>query len=84
MTKVNAIKCLKCGDTIYSRAVHDFRQCSCGECFIDGGFEYVRIGGDEKNWKSKKINVNATKKELYDDWNTRTDKFGKIKGDKND
>ena len=84
MTKVNAIKCLKCGDTIYSRAGHDFRQCSCGECFIDGGFEYVRIGGDEKNWKSKKINVNATKKELYDDWNTRTDKFGKIKGDKND
>lgn len=44
--KRNAIKCLKCGDIIESKSVHDFQQCSCGAAFIDGGHEYVRIGGN--------------------------------------
>jgi len=77
--KVNAIECQKCKDTIYSRAGHDFRYCSCKEVFIDGGFDYTRIGGEKKMFKEKTIEVKATKKELYDDWNTRADKFGVIK-----
>jgi len=42
--KVSAIVCLKCQDLLWSRSRHDFRQCSCGACFIDGGREYTRIG----------------------------------------
>lgn len=78
--KVNAIKCKLCGDKIYSRANHDFHWCSCGSVAIDGGFEYVKICGDEKNYKVMKINVDATKQELYVDWNHGIDKFGIIKG----
>jgi len=35
--KVMAMKCLLCGDTIFSRARHDYVMCSCGQCSIDGG-----------------------------------------------
>lgn len=37
--------CSKCGDHVLSLGRHDFVKCSCGESFIDGGFEYVRYGG---------------------------------------
>ena len=40
----NAIKCKWCGDVIESKSVHDFVQCSCGSCFVDGGLEYCRRG----------------------------------------
>lgn len=41
----NAIRCLKCGDIIESGSVHDYRECSCGSCAIDGGHDYVKITG---------------------------------------
>ena len=28
--------------------VHDKKVCKCGACFIDGGNEYTRVGGDFK------------------------------------
>lgn len=37
MIRINGIKCLLCGDTLYSRTGHDFRFCSCGNIFVDGG-----------------------------------------------
>lgn len=40
----NALKCLDCGDTIESTHRHDWRQCSCGHAFVDGGTEYLRRG----------------------------------------
>lgn len=40
----NAIQCKHCGDIIESKSVHDFRMCSCGACFVDGGLEYCRRG----------------------------------------
>ena len=45
----NAIRCKKCGDVIESESVHDYQECSCGACFVDGGHEYVRFGGDLEN-----------------------------------
>ncbi|MBQ2835748.1 MAG: hypothetical protein IJE68_02810 [Clostridia bacterium] len=42
------IKCLKCNDIIESLSKHDFKYCKCKACFIDGGSEYTRIGGDFK------------------------------------
>lgn len=39
--KVNAGKCLKCGEILISWFQHDFQQCKCGQ-FVDGGFVYCR------------------------------------------
>ena len=39
---VNKIRCLKCGDTIESVSVHDFKWCKCGAVAVDGGLEYLK------------------------------------------
>lgn len=39
-------KCGKCGDIIESTYRHDFKRCSCGSIFVDGGNDYFRCGGD--------------------------------------
>lgn len=83
--KVKAIKCNNCGDTIYSRAVHDFHWCSCKKCAVDGGLDYFRITGKLKDWKVVDLNVlddltdKDARKVLYDDWNTKTDNYGLLK-----
>ena len=44
----NQIKCLKCGDIIESKTVHDLRACSCKAVAVDGGLQYrQRIGNPE-------------------------------------
>lgn len=51
--KRNAAKCLRCGDVIESKHVHDFVTCSCGCISVDGGKEYLRrvldqgVGSDD-------------------------------------
>ena len=79
--KISAVICKACGDTIFSRAHHDFHYCSCGKTFVDGGFDYIRYGFDPSigrpDWVE--IEVEATETELCQDWNYRTDKFGTIK-----
>ena len=42
MIVYNRIKCKKCGDIIESMNRHDFKWCSCGECAVDGGHDYLR------------------------------------------
>ena len=44
MTKIikNAIQCKMCGEVIESKHVHDFVQCKCGACAVDGGHDYLR------------------------------------------
>jgi len=42
----NAIRCLKCNNVIESKHRHDLQRCPCGACFVDGGNDYRRIGGD--------------------------------------
>ena len=39
---VNKIKCKKCGNVIESTYTHDYKQCPCGSCAVDGGHEYLR------------------------------------------
>ena len=80
--KITAMECLKCNDIIFSRTRHDYRKCTCGAVSIDGGFDYVKTSGNGKFTQMRFINVRATKKELYKDWNTQKDKFGIIKGEK--
>ena len=43
----NAAKCNHCGDVIESTHVNDFKECSCGRIFIDGGHDYLRWGAIE-------------------------------------
>jgi len=38
------LKCLVCGNEIQSKSRHDFVQCECGNCFVDGGNDYDRLG----------------------------------------
>lgn len=38
-------RCTKCGDVIESKYRHDFVMCKCGAIFLDGGHDYVRVGG---------------------------------------
>jgi len=81
-TEVTCIKCDKCGDIIYSRAVHDFHYCGCGEIYIDGGLDYTRFGSIGEMPKQFKLNVDADRATLYDDWGYRKNKYGIIKGGK--
>jgi|WetSurMetagenome_2_1015567.scaffolds.fasta_scaffold78352_3 hypothetical protein len=39
------IKCLKCGNILYSINRHHYHECSCLGCSIDGGRDYLKIGG---------------------------------------
>jgi len=48
---VNAIECQKCNYVIRSFSRHDFKSCSCGAVFVDGGEDYQRIGGHKDDWE---------------------------------
>ena len=39
---INAIQCKICGDVIESTYCHDYVECSCGACAVDGGHDYLR------------------------------------------
>jgi hypothetical protein len=82
MLTVHGLECLKCGDRIYSRARHDFRSCECGDIFVDGGFDYMRGGYKDKPPIDVEIDVDATIKELYDDWNLGRNLFGRVPEDR--
>ena len=71
MLTVNAICCPKCGDTIYSRARHDFHGCTCGSIFIDGGRDYMKVSAAPEIFaqlKTIKLELDVTDMQLYEDW----------------
>ena len=82
-TKVMAIVCPRCGDTIYSRARHDCRFCSCGcnGVGVDGGprLERVLWGKGISPPESFELEVDATEAELYRDWDCGRNKYGVIR-----
>ena len=45
----NAIRCNICGDEIESKHRHDYVECSCGACAVDGGHDYLRRCFKEKD-----------------------------------
>ena len=64
---------------MYSRARHDMRGCNCGGMFVDGGFDYLRVGGKNLSAIKHRVRyVNATRQELLEDWARMKDKFGLI------
>ncbi len=75
--KLKAIHCLNCNDIIYSRARQDFRYCSCGSVFVDGGRQYFKYGCvPDAEFKTTEIDVDISLDELYDDWNQMCDNYG--------
>lgn len=82
--QVSVIQCPECKEKIYSRTRHDFHWCHCGKVAIDGGFDYLKITGipvmsEPGKIKVDRIEINATKQELYEDWNSRKNNYGWIK-----
>ena len=55
--EVNSIKCKKCGDIIESKTVNDLKKCSCGAVAVDGGKEYLKRIGNEKDYEELSINI---------------------------
>ena len=45
----NAIQCKKCGDIIESHYRHDYVQCKCGSCAVDGGHDYLRRSAADRS-----------------------------------
>lgn len=86
--RVWTITCPQCGKEMYSRAPHDYRLCGCpAQTMVDGGFTgYCRYGGlyfilVRDSFRHRFIE--ATRQELYDDWNKRINRFGTIKKESN-
>tara|TARA_R110000824_G_scaffold1643_4_gene8139 strand:+ start:9316 stop:9561 length:246 start_codon:yes stop_codon:yes gene_type:complete len=77
--KLKAVHCLGCGDKIYSRAPHDFRHCSCGQVYVDGGRSYFKYGANpEAEFKTTEVDIDVPLSELYEDWNEMSDNYGII------
>ena len=55
------IQCKLCRSIIQSMYRHDFKFCSCGSIYIDGGTDYTRIGGDLQNIESDEQKFSSTK-----------------------
>lgn len=54
----NKIRCKLCGETIESMSRHDFVPCKCFRdsggskgCFVDGGHDYIRWGGNREDFE---------------------------------
>lgn len=73
--------CPTCYFGIYSRAHHDYHHCPCGNISIDGGFDYCHIGWEPNISRPRLIILKIkglTKRDLYDDWNYQTNKYGTL------
>ena len=45
------VQCLKCQDYIVSQHRHDYKFCQCGACSIDGGMDYIKVGGNPGDYR---------------------------------
>lgn len=71
--EMTGAKCPHCNDIVYSRSRHDFMECNCGKSFIDGGFDYTRIGGNPMPYLVK-FELNATHRDISNSVGMETDK----------
>ena len=51
----NVIRCKNCGDIIESKSVHDHKSCSCGQCAVDGGHDYLQGCGNLEDWEDLSV-----------------------------
>ena len=45
----NAIQCKLCGEIIESTYRHEYVECKCGACAVDGGHDYLRRSFEDKD-----------------------------------
>ncbi len=45
----NALQCKLCGEVIESTYRHEYVQCKCGACAVDGGYDYLRRSFRDKD-----------------------------------
>lgn len=83
--RIEVYECPECKEEFYSRAQHDFITCKCNKSSLDGGhinngiWIPMRLIGSIIGGKRRIIKLEVTEKELYDDWNYSTDKYGRLK-----
>lgn len=53
----NQAECLMCEEHILSIHKHDFKTCTCGRLYVDGGIDYLRRGGDPKFYRETSISI---------------------------
>ena len=58
----NAIQCKLCGDIIESTYRHEYVQCKCGACAVDGGHDCLR-----RSFKDKDCYIDLSVTEVVDE-----------------
>ena len=58
----NAIQCKFCGVIIESTYGHEYVQCKCGACAVDGGHDYLR-----RSFKDKDCYIDLSETEAVTD-----------------
>ena len=58
----NAIQCKFCGVIIESTYRHEYVQCKCGACAVDGGHDYLR-----RSFKDKDCYIDLSETEAVTD-----------------
>ena len=58
----NAIQCKICGDIIESTYRHEYVQCKCGACAVDGGHDDLR-----RNFRDKDCYIDLSVTEATSD-----------------
>jgi hypothetical protein len=77
----NKVKCLKCGDVIESKSVHDFKYCTCGNVAVDGGHDYLRrcFKDDVNTWAD--LSETYQEERIPSEWELEYDNKRKDLGD---
>lgn len=45
------VKCTHCSDEIFWNTHKRLTRCKCGKIYVDGCEDYIRIGGNKKDYK---------------------------------
>lgn len=73
--EIHYLKTSCCQGEIFSFNIHDYRKCSCGKSFIDGGFDdYIRCGEGEVLRKDIKDIISVIREQFI--WGQVYDKNG--------
>lgn len=72
----NRARCLKCGDVIESKSVHDFVTCSCGNLSVDGGKYYLKRCFKTSEWEDVSV-CKGVLKEYFEDNSINVNAFAK-------
>lgn len=53
--KIHYLQTRCCNEKLFSCSRHDFRKCSCGQSYIDGGFDYCKVGGKDNQLEQEEV-----------------------------